>query len=85
MNVTARPNPARNVVDFEIDVEAQNVDDRRAEIVLYDVFGHEVYKGKISFNQSNRVNVEGFSKGIYFYKVFRDGHLLYVNKLLIER
>ena len=65
------PNPARDYVVFELDIQGLNIKtlDNKGELKIKNVFGQEV--SKISFNSETTIwDIKGIKSGIYFYSTF---------------
>jgi type IX secretion system substrate protein len=72
------PNPAGE----ELIVNSYSLTREKAELKIYDLFGREVYTSTINNQQSTiKINVSGFSKGIYFVE-FTSGQQVLRGKFL---
>lgn len=71
------PNPANN----EITVEIQYVNPK-IRLDIYNSMGQMVFQSNI-INQTTTINLESFSKGLYFFKVCMEDEVV-VKKIIIE-
>ena len=54
-----------------------------SEVLFFDVFGKLIKTYKVT-NNIEKINLEGFTKGIYFLKLKSDNQLTKENKIIIQ-
>ena len=77
--ISIYPNP---VVSYLI-VKSQSYDEQ-LEIVIYDIQGKEVLRN-IHNNNETKINIESFSQGIYFVKVFDSSGTIHETKIAVTK
>jgi hypothetical protein len=73
------PNPTKDFVI--IDFENENFENLKVE--FFDFNGKMIFQKEITSNKNN-INLNGFSKGIYFYQISNKTEILEKGKLMIE-
>lgn len=76
-SINIYPNPATNQINIELAVGSP-----KALVEVYNPFGQLVYQSAIR-NSKSAISVEGFSKGLYLFKV-RAGDEVVVSKVVVE-
>lgn len=81
--VVAKPNPARDFVDFSISLPVDAVD---VSIRIFDVNGRQVEaQNGLSPIDSFTWSTDGYSAGVYFYHLIADGKILHSGKIVLNK
>jgi len=72
------PNPAKNLVQFEVQSSRFKV----GELLMFDVFGRQVARKEITSEQSI-LDVSGLPGGVYFYRLVL-GEITYAGKFVVQ-
>ena len=81
ISIKAYPNPVSTIINFEF----EKTYNHKMLLEIYDVLGQRIYDISISGNENNiKINLEGFNKGIYFYKWTRNDKIIGTGKFVKE-
>jgi hypothetical protein len=72
------PNPTSGNITFQFSGDVSNT-----TIELFDPLGREVQNQKITDNYFT-ISIIGYSSGIYFYRIDKDGKIINTGKLIVE-
>ena len=75
------PNPARE----RLTIDYRLAGNKEAQFELINLLGSKVYETALPNGQNSvKLNIERFAKGVYFYRVISDGETLETKRLVIE-
>ena len=77
--VSVFPNPVNDKLHFDFDKNYHSI-----QLLIFDITGKTILNSENENTQSIIYNVNGFSRGIYFYKIIVDGKINKSNRFIIE-
>ena len=78
IGVTVYPNPVKNIINFELDLNDYNV-------TIIDITG-KIVKTVSSINNKLTVSTSNLNNGIYFYSIVgNDGNIIATNKFIVAK
>jgi hypothetical protein len=78
------PNPATNHVDITLSNYSVASNSAQAELVIYDMSGKVMLSSGLTVDETKRVDLNGFSAGVYIIKVMDNGMLISTEKLIVQ-
>ena len=78
ISITVYPNPAKD----NITITYNSIDNKKANATIHNIVGEKIKE--ITLNQnSNKININNFNKGIYFIKITNSGNTI-LRKFIVE-
>ena len=74
------PNPTKDIIN----IEWHNIESEHKKILVYNLFGQEVFSKKITDNNTYSLSLKDISKGIYLVVFEVDGLNVWNEKLVVE-
>ena len=79
-DVKLYPNPANGVVNIDINGQTKG----NISVQIFNVNGQLVYTQLYSIKKGIKLNISSLNQGVYFVKVFDNGSLFILQKLMIQ-
>src|SRR5690606_18192332 len=79
-NFKLYPNPAQNLLHLEYNHKLSG----NESLIIYNMKGEQVYKTRLE-EQSQTINIESLSNGLYFYNFSLNGNVLSYGKIVVVR
>ena len=79
------PNPANNQVTISFHDDDNKMNVNNAQLVITEITGREVYRSTISINEAKKVDLSGFSSGVFIYRVIYEDNILLTDRFIVEK
>jgi hypothetical protein len=78
-NLKVFPNPATDILNFELEEPIQD-----AQIRIYSILGQLVEQKNMDYSEQIQFNVSTWNSGMYFYGIYIEGRLVKQGQVLIQ-